>query len=395
MKLAYLYIGGGRKKTSVQRKVVSQIEAMRKNGIDATGYFFSEEESEGFIGDFIKIIPFKRTQITNKWFRSYHEADALIKQVAAFVEQNLGDYEILYLRHYRSTFNYVKMLRKYADKLVLYIPSHVIKENFRERQVPENTGLVSVIIKWWEYFRYIYLYEKYVWKFILKKLKAVVVFTEEFAEILRSQAFGSPRIIYNRDGVNCAEVALRELEKTEDPVVKLLFMKGSSLKQSWSGLQRLISSVEGDNKKRFEIYITGSAGNDPEYKKDFVKCVGHLSPEELQLLVNKVDLGISNLANYMIAFNTTSNLKSREYYARGLPFIQANEMPDIDGYEAADCYLQLPNNHLPIDMNLVYDYAMKMRNNPLHAGKMRQFAEEHLDWKVTVAELSEQLKSLT
>jgi hypothetical protein len=95
----------------------------------------------------------------------------------------------------------------------------------------------------------------------------------------------------------------------------------------------------------------------------------------------------------MIGFNETTNLKSRDYYARGLPFIQANTMPDIDGTDAQRYYLLLPNNDTDIDVQRVYDFALSMRKDKFHAGKMRFFAEKNLDWKVTVAELGACLKN--
>jgi hypothetical protein len=151
-------------------------------------------------------------------------------------------------------------------------------------------------------------------------------------------------------------------------------------------------SIENQNPERFELYITGNVVEKELYQKPFVKLTGRLSHIELEQLVNEVDLGVSNLANYIIKFNETTNLKSRDYYARGLPFIQANSMPDIDGTSAEEYYLQLPNNDTDIDMQRVYEFAMRMRKDNLHTAKMRQFAEEHLDWKVTVAELSASLK---
>ena len=169
-------------------------------------------------------------------------------------------------------------------------------------------------------------------------------------------------------------------------------MKGSSMQQPWSGLDRLIKSIEDNGADRFKLYITGNVIDEGIYKKPFVKLTGRLSEEDLQNLVNQVDLGVSNLANYMIKFNETTNLKSRDYFARGLPFVQANSMPDVEGTEGDKYYLQLSNDDSIIPMQDIYEFAHKIRKDSEHTKNMRAFAESTLDWKVTVAELAAELK---
>ena len=168
-------------------------------------------------------------------------------------------------------------------------------------------------------------------------------------------------------------------------------MKGSSSNQPWSGLTRLIESIKQDNKHRFELYVTGNIVNKEDYQEDFIKLTGRLSNEELINLVNDMDLGVSNLANYLIDFNETTNLKSRDYFARGLPFIQANTMPDIEGTTAQNFYLLLPNDNTIIDMNAVADFAFKMREDKEVSQRMRDFAQQKLDWSVTIKELSQNI----
>ena len=66
-------------------------------------------------------------------------------------------------------------------------------------------------------------------------------------------------------------------------------------------------------------------------------------------------------------------------------------MPDVDGTYAQNYYLKLPNDATLIDMELVYDFAIKMRSDKNHIQQMRKFADENLDWRVTVGELSKLL----
>ena len=66
-------------------------------------------------------------------------------------------------------------------------------------------------------------------------------------------------------------------------------------------------------------------------------------------------------------------------------------MPDIEGTMAESYYHYVPNDDSIIDMNKVKDFALRMRNEVDHPQKMHDFAVEHLDWRVTSAELAKSI----
>lgn len=394
MRLWYIYLGGNDPGSSVQRKVVCQINELRNNGIDAQGVFFSGLVGESAnLTENIRVIKVPEFVSDRKYFRNYYETQATYQFIYEYLNDHRDEFDLIFLRHGSSGLWYFKILEDFGKKILLYIPSNSIAENFRERQAAPNNGIVGFIFRWWEYFRYFYIYEKRLIRKYLSKLRGVVVFTNEFAGMLKSQSHGRVNFIYNRDGADCKNVAARNADVHRSGKIRLLFMKGSSMAQPWSGIDRLIESIATGGKERFELYITGKVVDEAWKKYDFVKLTGRLSAEELRLLTDEVDLGVSNLANYLIGFNETTNLKSREYFACGLPFIQANTMPDVDGTFAEQYYLNLPNDSNLIDMDLVYDFAVKMRSDIGHIQQMRKFAEEHLDWSITVRELVNNLSN--
>lgn len=393
MRLWYVYLGGNDEGSSVQRKVVCQINELRGHGIDARGVFFTSLVNEDFdLADHISVIKVPAFVSDRRYFRNYHETQATYQFIYQYLKEHQDEFELIFLRHGSSGGSYFEILKDFGKRIFLYIPSNSIAENFRERQAAPNNGIVGSLFRWWEYFRYFYIYEKRLIRKYLSKLRGVVVFTNEFAEILKKQSNDQVNFIYNRDGADCKNVAPRNADMNRSGKVRLLFMKGSSMAQPWSGIDRLVNSIALGGKDRFELYVTGKVFNEDWEKHNFVKLTGRLSSEDLRKLTDQVDLGVSNLANYLIGFNETTNLKSREYFACGLPFIQANSMPDVDGTVAEQYYLKLPNDSTMINMDLVYEFAMKMRSESSHIQQMRKFAEENLDWKVTVGELSQMLK---
>ncbi len=392
MKLIYVYLGGGKNETSVQNKIICQINELNNNSVQTVGYFFTPDVDETYkLAPNVSLIPLQPYLGNKKFFNNFFEAKHFYNQMNDWLKKESDNFDFIFLRHVNANKSYFKLLNNFSNRIYLYIPSNSIMENYREVQYAKKASIVSTLFRWIEFYFCFYFNELNLWKNYLSKLKGVVVFTEEFGNILRKKSKGKINIIYNRDGVNCSEIPIRKFNGYSNPKIKLLFMKGSSSNQPWSGLTRLIESIKQDNKHRFELYVTGNIVNTEDYQEDFIKLTGRLSNEELINLVNDMDLGVSNLANYLIDFNETTNLKSRDYFARGLPFIQANTMPDIEGTTAQNFYLLLPNDNTIIDMNAVADFALKMRQDKEVSQRMRDFAQQKLDWSVTVKELSQNL----
>jgi hypothetical protein len=384
MKLYYVYMGGA-KHSSVQQKVVNQIHAMQHNGLDAHGLFFTTEVKEETQYDqYITLIPLNSYEGNPRLFKKFFESNFYTRQVFEVLQKK--QFDRLFIRHTTPTPALFKLLNHFANHTYLYIPSQVIAENYQERKHNKSHSVTSYILGWIDYFIFIFVAHYLLFWFVLPKLKGVVAFTPEFATMLKRKSFGRAKTIYNRDGADCVNVKPRKFIAQEGPI-KMIFLKGSSMQQPWAGLERLVASIKARPDIPCELYITGKIYNPGNFTEPFIRLTGRLSEEELTELINRVDIGVSNLANYMIGFNETTNLKSRDYYARGLPFIQANTMPDIEGTEGVNYYLNLPNSSDLIDMDLVKDFVDRLRENLPHPEKMHVFANQHLIWDKTVGEL--------
>lgn len=392
MEVIYIVIGLGKKRWSISEKVHSQIDELNALGVSTSGYFFSNEVSQKEqLQDNIFCFPLKKNK-TRKYFNSFFQEQDNMLQACEILKKELPPNAIIYLRYLSAGYGFFSLLKHFGNKIILFIPSNTIRENFIERKFTESLSVGNKIFRWLEYFLFLYMQEQLFYWFHAKRIKVITTFTPEFSEIMRRKIWGNVRFVYNGDGTNTQKVKLRVPVNRGDKV-KLLFMKGSSTMQYWSGLSRLIDSINKGYQNKFELYVTGVTHGEKMYQQSFVKLVGKLSEQALDELCNEVDLGVSNLANYLIHFNETTNMKSREYYARGLPFIQSNTMPDITGKEEAKYFLCLPNDASLIDMQKVYDFALKMRADLNHPKEMRIFAKSTLDWSVKMKELKGILES--
>lgn len=392
MKVLYSSLGGSLKGSSVQDKIACQVRELNQNGLETDGWLFTASvAADTKLDSGLTLKPLKLYESNRRWFRGYYENQFYYRQMQHILHE--APHDLIFYRHSGTGWSYIKMLESIRKKCLLYIPSYSIAENYNEKKYSAKVGPVSTFLRWFEYFIYFYLPERYLYNRTSSRLRGIVAFTPEFASIIKRKSGGKAKVYFNRDGADCKRIRKRNHDKQiHDEYCRLVFMKGSSMLQPWSGLDRLIKSIDAQPAHKIKLYITGNVTEPERYNYPFIEITGRLSHEELENLIDTVDLGVSNLANYMIHFNETTNLKSRDYFARGLPFIQANTMPDIDGTEAEKYYLNLPNTDEIIHMDEVVRFAMERREDLQTADNMRAFAEMNLDWSITVKELAQVIK---
>ena len=159
----------------------------------------------------------------------------------------------------------------------------------------------------------------------------------------------------------------------------------------WHGYDRLIKSLaEYKGDQNVIIHMVG--GNDggclPEWKElthrlnldEKVIFHGQMSGEELDKMFDLCDIGINALAMFKKQFKVTMELKSREYIARGLPFVCTVFDPALNDSKEK-WWIRLPNDSSIPDMEELIEFAIEMRNKPQHIEELRKFAERRLTWE--------------
>ena len=119
---------------------------------------------------------------------------------------------------------------------------------------------------------------------------------------------------------------------------------------------------------------------------------GFTTGHDLDILYDQCHLAAGSLGMHRKGLTMTSELKSREYCARGIPFIIA--CGDSDFPDDFPAILKLPPDESPIDMHQVILSASVISRDTDHAQKMRRYARENLDWSVKMKKLKVFLESL-
>jgi glycosyltransferase involved in cell wall biosynthesis len=167
----------------------------------------------------------------------------------------------------------------------------------------------------------------------------------------------------------------------------------------WHGYDRLLISLSNyfkTNKNAFknlELIIVGD-GNEKKNLMDmceslglanFVTFTGNLTGTELDDVFSKADIAVASLGSYRVNLKTSSPLKSREYTARGLPFLSADNDPD---FQTPIPFMYKVANDSSV---IGFDGILSWYNNLLDSGydfnEIREFAFINLDFKKKVEQM--------
>ena len=191
------------------------------------------------------------------------------------------------------------------------------------------------------------------------------------------------------NGIDLSRVSLKEpapsLEEVHIVVVASF--------EPWHGLDRLIKGVidyyQSKAIHRSIILHVVGAGNvlkpligqvNAAGLKDRIIFHGYCNSTELDMLYNQCSLAVESLGFHRIGLTVSATLKSREYLAKGIPFICAN-MTDVFMDNPVDFCLRIPSDETPVDVNAVLDFHDSLYSSETQEAliaRVRSFAESHL-----------------
>lgn len=161
----------------------------------------------------------------------------------------------------------------------------------------------------------------------------------------------------------------------------------------WHGFDRVIKgianylrSTPAENRINIRLIVVG----DGECRKlwemlaenleiaPFIEFVGFKTGRALDELFSEAHVAISSLGLYRIGLDISSVLKSREYAARGLPFVACGN--DIDFDSSPGFVFKVENSNDPVDVTLIVEWYSLISKNKQLSAEIRQYAAEHLDF---------------
>lgn len=195
------------------------------------------------------------------------------------------------------------------------------------------------------------------------------------------------------NGINIDMLPVRK-PRIGDDTIHILALASMSY---WHGYDRLIRSLhEYTGEQKVVLHMVG--GNDggmlPEWKalaqelqvEDRALFHGKLYGDALTDMFDLCDVGINSLALFRKNMDATSELKIREYTARGLPFVCSVDDPALQ-FAQEPFWIKVSNDESIPDMQQIVDFANAMRTDREHPEKLRAYAQQYMSWESQYAPL--------
>ncbi|KLO24336.1 hypothetical protein X275_00630 [Marinitoga sp. 1197] len=347
----------------VKKKIFSQYKVF--NNHIKTGLIYFNKFNMCFINENED----RKTIIT---FRNKIEKRVyMYKYLHKIVEEN--NVKNLYIRYPYTDFYFVSILKKFKlkkIKIFLEIPTYPFEKEGKTSK-DRILNLIDMIFN--------------------NKLKKYVDYVVTFSE--HEEIFGIKTIKIN-NGIDVKNIPIRNFKKHEG-----LNLMGVANVSKWHGYDRIIKGLYEyyNNIPNEEIYfnIVGE-GEELENLKRLTKSLnlekfvifhGFKKEKELDELFNIADIGIGSLGNHRKGLLKESALKSREYCARGLPFVISSEDSDFTNFKYA---LKVKNDDSPININEIIKFFNSVKGND-YINEMRVYAEKHLSWDVKMKPVIEKI----
>lgn len=278
-------------------------------------------------------------------------------------------FDLIYMRSMPAMFPYQKMMEninRQKIKLIIEIPTYPIEREMDLEQRKTRRMYIS--------------YSNKIKEKTDKNIDLYTLIGEKTNGIYRGK-----KAINIVNGVDLTRIPLRS-PNYDESTINLLALASMCY---WHGYDRLIYGMKMYSMKhKVKVHMVGNDG-DGSLKKwmglvkrfdlqDYFIFHGALYGEKLNEMFSLCDIGVGSLGLYRTGFQSGSNLKTREYLARGLPFIYAAEDPILS--TQPEYCLKVPNDGEPINMQDVCDFALNVKHNQNIIYDMRRLAIEKLNW---------------
>jgi len=358
MRIAYLDLSSvADPSAGYKKKIAAQIRAIETLGVEAilidiaNSSPINDNEKEQLAGSSI--------------LRTLRRRKKLLKICAEQIE--LGLVDLVYARYPGGDNVFHRFTEIYGDLIVSEHQSIETKELRTARKVAR---LFS---------------EEIYGKKVLKNIAGIVGVTKEICnhEVARSEIPDKPYLV-SGNGIDVGSVPLRTPPEFDGKNLDLLCVAQVA---KWHGLDRLIRGMDAyKGNVNVRLHVVGDGAEVPNLKKlvadlkleSSVIFHGFKTGNELDEFFDRCHIAVGSLAIHRAG--SGSPLKSREYCARGIPFLDSAEDEDFpDNFQYR---LVVKSDENLLSLEDIFLFAKNSMSNISHGEAMRKFADENLDWKV-------------
>jgi len=379
MKIIYIAFMGDLSSIGVIKKVISQIQYLNSQGVKTKGIFlYSSKKNMAFYKNY-EYVQFVRNSKNDRV--NMHNIEKILNKE--------GKFDLIYFRYPRSTWSLFKFTKKYSNKVIF---EHQTKE-LSELKLSQYKYKAT---RFWN----IYLSEMIFAPLVFKYSAGVVGVTEEISLYEKQRSLiKNLKVKTVSNGIDVASNPLRQAPIFDGKDLRILFASGYASR--WHGIDRIIQSLaQYSGNVNITLYIIGPVLN--EIRKlvselnltNNVVFLPKMSASQFDKYFDYCHIAIGSLGLHRINLVQGAVLKTREYVARGIPFIIGYEDIDLTRKKKISPYfLKVPADDQAIDMNQIINFTKEVFSIPEHAKEMREFALSNMDMSVKMKQLKKVLIS--
>ncbi|AFZ45120.1 hypothetical protein PCC7418_2993 [Halothece sp. PCC 7418] len=209
--------------------------------------------------------------------------------------------------------------------------------------------------------------------------------------------FGIPSINL-LNGIDVASIKPLQTPRSFNEEIHLI---GVGNLQFWHGYDRLIQGFKNyyqQQAQEVKVFFHIISPDTPtlhtlqetvksQNLSEYIIFHGAKYDQELDQLFEKCHIAVADLGGHRKGIQQTSFLKTREFAARGIPFITSADDPDFPN--TFPYQLKVTSNEQPLDVTEVIKFTQSIYRDAEHPIKIRQYAQSSLDWSVKMKEVYE------
>ncbi len=205
------------------------------------------------------------------------------------------------------------------------------------------------------------------------------------------------KVVYISNGIDMSTIPINEYYKGVSNNIKFISVASISV---WHGYDRILKGMYEYYQNNPERLITyNCVGDGPELSnlrklskelslENYVVFHGKKTGDELDKLFDESHVAFGSLAIHRKGTDIASELKNREYCARGIPFVIAcrdKGFPEDFKYS-----MKVSQDERSINVNEVIDFYDSIKNSN-YTTEMRKYAEENLTWDINLKPVFEKI----
>ena len=301
----------------------------------------------------------------------------------------LAEYDVLYFRWGGSNKLFNELLEEIKSKvLVVEIPTYPVMGEMRSKAKSrwQNKKFLKAIKGYLGGFALEYYYIR------KQKRKA-----DMFVLTTLQHSIAGTTTVNILNGIEPSKIALREVKRNSE-ALKLLAVANVSY---WHGFDRIIRGLATyTGGKKVEFIVVGE-GTELDRLKSLTKSLqlssqvqfrGVLVGNDLDKCFDECDVAVGSLGLHRLGA-WPSTLKSREYMARGIPFLMEKGESIENIPEAFPFIYEIPGDETPVDIESVLQWADNM---DVQKAKeiLRECAVEKCSWDAQMKKVVDAVEHL-